>query len=85
MHGVILNPKYQPSKKQKAGSENYRLHSVPNRSNIRPLVLEVCMIHSLSAPRRWVLRALSGVSLCVAVGAAVAQAAYPSRPILMID
>ena len=42
------------------------------------------MIHSLSMSRRWALRALCGVSLFASVGAAVAQSAYPSRPILMI-
>ena len=42
------------------------------------------MIHSLSMSRRWALRALCGISLFASVGAAVAQSAYPSRPILMI-
>jgi tripartite-type tricarboxylate transporter receptor subunit TctC len=42
------------------------------------------MINPLSRSRRMALRALCCASLFLAVGAAVAQSSYPSRPILMI-
>ncbi len=51
---------------------------------MRQLILEMQMINPLSRSRRMALRALCAASLCVAAGAAVAQSAYPSRPILMI-
>jgi tripartite-type tricarboxylate transporter receptor subunit TctC len=48
------------------------------------LILEIQMINPMSSSRRMALRALCCASLFVAAGAAMAQSAYPSRPILMI-
>jgi tripartite-type tricarboxylate transporter receptor subunit TctC len=51
---------------------------------MRTLILEIQMINPLSSSRRLVLRTLCGACLLMAGGAAMAQSAYPSRPILMV-